>query len=161
MSVRRVRENLTHGARRRREETGPVGYAVRPWRLPPTLPPRWSPVPCGIGVLRACGLGVAWLREVKAEQLEGPALQAGGGGEPLEAGAAEADRVAAERAELVEQVGQAVGGEPVGGAGARGLRLGVLRALGGGDGVGGCQRRVVAEEQRLKAGGELELHVVG
>jgi hypothetical protein len=27
-----------HGSMRRREETRPVGYAARPWRLPPTLP---------------------------------------------------------------------------------------------------------------------------
>jgi len=44
MSVSRVQENCMHGSMRRREEPRPVGYAVRPWRLPPTLPPSsWSP----------------------------------------------------------------------------------------------------------------------
>jgi len=38
MSVSRVRENRMHGSKRRREAlTRPVGYAVRPGRLPPTL----------------------------------------------------------------------------------------------------------------------------
>src|SRR2546427_476658 len=38
MSVSRVRENRKHGSKRRREAlTRPVGYAVRPGRLPPTL----------------------------------------------------------------------------------------------------------------------------
>src|SRR2546430_15251953 len=40
MSVSRVRENRMHGSKRRREAlTRPVGYAVRPGRLPPTLHP--------------------------------------------------------------------------------------------------------------------------
>ena len=38
MSVSRVRENRPHGSRWRREDTRPVGYAVRSQRLPPTLP---------------------------------------------------------------------------------------------------------------------------
>ena len=77
------------------------------------------------------------LRELEVEQFEGAGLELGGLGQ---AGVgvlavADADLVAAERAEVGEQVGEAVGGVAVGGVGAAGLGLGGGRALGGRDGV--------------------------
>jgi hypothetical protein len=69
--------------------------------------------------------GLAWLRgECEAKEFERAGLQRGGGRELLEGavGGGKADRVAGERAEVGEQVGEVVRGEPVRG----GLRVGLV-----------------------------------
>ena len=55
MSVRRVRENLTHGARRRREETNASRLCRAAWAPPADPTPWW----CG-GVLFVSGVFVVF-----------------------------------------------------------------------------------------------------
>ncbi len=63
-------------------------------------------------------------------------------------GVADAHPVAGEGGQLGEQVGEGVGSESVWGARWGGLGLGGGGALGGRDGVGRRERRLVCEQQR-------------
>ena len=113
---------------------------------------------CGSGVASSC-----LLAGLDADQLKGAGLEFGRGGQPgVGVGAfADPDGVAAEGAEVFDQVLEAVGGVAVGGAVALVLSLGGLGAAGGRDRDGWGQGRLDGLEQRRESGLQHEQEVVG
>src|SRR5712691_6279203 len=109
--------------------------------------------------------GCYWLLEGegdgRAEQLEGAALDGRGIGEFLDALSGEADGLAVERGQVLEQVAVAVGGQAAGGVLGGVLGFGPGGAPGGGDRVCGGGDVLVGEGELGEGGAQVPGEVAG